>query len=232
MNDGAWFAAQKTTAPWFYPGSGETHGCNPDIFTKVKDANVDASVLTRHTPSQGTGVSDPPAATNHGTPSAITFQASPVPENLFECSIAKPNVVNVGMPAGLGPKYWRRIMTSDVLPRITEFKPDLILISAGFDAHHKDAINCGYVSLREDDYEWITLQLMKIANTTCQGRIVSVLEGGYKIQGRIVSAFGRSVASHVRALASGTQGLWSSDTEMVRNFQYKLMHHYARLHVI
>jgi hypothetical protein len=55
----------------------------------------------------------------------------------------------------------------------------------------------------EDDYEWLTEQLVRMANTCCNGRIVSVLEGGYKIHGGIVSPFARSVAAHVRALADG-----------------------------
>jgi acetoin utilization deacetylase AcuC-like enzyme len=73
-----------------------------------------------------------------------------------------------------------------------------VLISAGFDAHRKDAINMGYLGLVEEDYEWVTRHLVRIANSTCNGRVVSVLEGGYKIQGGLVSAFARSVAAHVR----------------------------------
>jgi acetoin utilization deacetylase AcuC-like enzyme len=64
-------------------------------------------------------------------------------------------------------------------------------------------MNFGYVGMVEDDYEWVTEQLVKVANTCCNGRIVSVLEGGYKIHGGIVSPFARSVASHVRGLVDG-----------------------------
>mmetsp|Transcript_17698 Transcript_17698/g.40610 ORF Transcript_17698/g.40610 Transcript_17698/m.40610 type:complete len:150 (-) Transcript_17698:73-522(-) len=64
-------------------------------------------------------------------------------------------------------------------------------------------MNFGYVGMVEDDYEWVTEQLVRLANTCCNGRIVSVLEGGYKIHGGIVSPFARSVASHVRALVDG-----------------------------
>lgn len=84
-----------------------------------------------------------------------------------------------------------------------------------FDAHTKDSINLGYVGLREDDYAWITTQLVKVANACCGGRIVSVLEGGYKIQGRVVSAFGRSVAAHVGALCSGVTEKWDTGRERV-----------------
>jgi len=90
-----------------------------------------------------------------------------------------------------------------ILPRLREFDPDIIFVSAGFDAHKKDTMNFGYVGMVEDDYEWVTEQLVRIANTCCNGRIVSVLEGGYKIHGGIVSPFARSVAAHVRALADG-----------------------------
>lgn len=156
-----------------------------------------------------------PAQTPHFAPAALSLQPMPVPEPLLESRLHAPHIINVAVPHGQTPRTWRRIMTADVLPRIAAFKPDLILISAGFDAHHKDGINLGYVGLREDDYEWITTQLIKVANACCGGRIVSVLEGGYRIQGRIVSAFGRSVAAHVRALASGYSGVWDSGRERV-----------------
>lgn len=90
-----------------------------------------------------------------------------------------------------------------ILPRLREFDPDIIFISAGFDAHRKDTMNFGYVGMVEDDYEWVTEQLVKVANSCCNGRVVSVLEGGYKVHGGIVSPFARSVASHVRALVDG-----------------------------
>jgi acetoin utilization deacetylase AcuC-like enzyme len=81
------------------------------------------------------------------------------------------------------------------------FKPDLILVSAGFDAHAKDAINGGFCGVLETDYVWLTRALVGVANQVCQGRLVSVLEGGYRIEGRNVSAFARSVHDHVLALA-------------------------------
>mmetsp|Transcript_44245 Transcript_44245/g.53142 ORF Transcript_44245/g.53142 Transcript_44245/m.53142 type:complete len:506 (+) Transcript_44245:849-2366(+) len=90
-----------------------------------------------------------------------------------------------------------------ILPHLHAFNPDLIFISAGFDAHKRDSMNFGYVGMLEDDYEWVTEQLVKVANTCCNGRIVSVLEGGYKVHGGIVSPFARSVASHLRALVEG-----------------------------
>lgn len=91
----------------------------------------------------------------------------------------------------------------NIFPHLLNFDPDLIFISAGFDAHRRDTMNFGYVGMVEEDYEWVTEHLVQIANSCCNGRVVSVLEGGYKIQGGIVSPFARSVASHVRALVDG-----------------------------
>lgn len=117
----------------------------------------------------------------------------------------QPWVVDVGME-GTGKKSergaaWRRVWRGKILPALDAFKPDLIIISAGFDAHAKDDIQ-GPVNLgvKELDYEWLTTELVKIANAHAHGRVISVLEGGYRIQGGPVSAFGRSVAAHVRAL--------------------------------
>ena len=116
-----------------------------------------------------------------------------------------PRIVDVGM-VGEGKRAergssWRRVWRAKVLPALDEFKPDLVFISAGFDAHSKDAIQ-GPVNLgvKELDYEWLTGELCEIANKHADGRVVSVLEGGYRIQGKAVSAFGRSVASHCKAL--------------------------------
>ena len=117
----------------------------------------------------------------------------------------QPWVVDVGME-GTGKKSergaaWRRVWKGKILPAINAFEPELVIISAGFDAHAKDDIQ-GPVNLgvKEQDYEWLTTELVKIANAHAKGRVISVLEGGYRIQGGPVSAFGRSVASHVRTL--------------------------------
>ena len=80
------------------------------------------------------------------------------------------------------------------LPRLRDFEPELVIISAGFDAHREDDL--GQMGLVEDDYAWITNQLKVVADQYAQGRIVSCLEGGYNL-----SALGRSVVAHVKALA-------------------------------
>lgn len=68
---------------------------------------------------------------------------------------------------------------------------------------------CRYIGIQEKEFEWLTEQLVSLANKYCKGRIVSALEGGYRIQGGIVSAFARSVASHVRALSAPSHAEWS-----------------------
>lgn len=98
---------------------------------------------------------------------------------------------------------------STVFPRILAFSPDLILVSAGFDAHEKEEINGGFMALIDADYTWVTEELVKVANATCSGRIgesyaVSVLEGGYVVGEGILSPFAKSVAAHLRALMTAT----------------------------
>jgi acetoin utilization deacetylase AcuC-like enzyme len=88
----------------------------------------------------------------------------------------------------------REMITQQWLPAIERYKPELILISAGFDAHRDDDL--GQLGLLEADYVWMTEQLMQCAKMHAQGRIVSSLEGGYNLQ-----ALGRSVVAHVRTLA-------------------------------
>ena len=83
-----------------------------------------------------------------------------------------------------------------------------------------------YIGIQEKEFEWLTEQLVRLANKYCQGRIVSALEGGYRIQGGIVSAFARSVASHVRALSAPTHAQWSWDdvkAEQQREKQRKVI---------
>jgi acetoin utilization deacetylase AcuC-like enzyme len=80
------------------------------------------------------------------------------------------------------------------LPALHAHKPQMIFISAGFDAHREDDL--GQMGLVEDDYAWMTREIMKVADQYAQGRLVSCLEGGYNL-----SALGRSVAAHVKVLA-------------------------------
>jgi acetoin utilization deacetylase AcuC-like enzyme len=104
------------------------------------------------------------------------------------------NMVNIPLPASTSGKVVREMISKIWIPRLQAFKPQLIMISAGFDAHREDDL--GQMGLVEDDYVWITQQLMNVANQTCEGKIVSCLEGGYNL-----SALGRSVAAHLKTLA-------------------------------
>lgn len=107
---------------------------------------------------------------------------------------AHGNIVNVPCAAGTGSAAWRQLVTSHILPRIAAFKPELLLISAGFDAHMADPL--AQMNLGEPDFAWVTRELVALAQLHCQGRVVSVLEGGYD-----PPALARSVLAHLRALA-------------------------------
>ena len=128
-------------------------------------------------------------------------------------------IINVGIPGpGVKRNLWRRSWRDKVLPALRRFGPDMIVVSAGFDAHSKDLLNLGYVGLRDDDYDWITRELVKVSNACCGGRLVSILEGGYRIQGGEVSPFARSVAAHVRALGDPHGETWEfEDAEWERS---------------
>jgi acetoin utilization deacetylase AcuC-like enzyme len=104
------------------------------------------------------------------------------------------NMVNLPIPAySRGPAI-RELIEMMWMPRLEEFRPQMVFISAGFDAHREDDL--GQLGLVEADYEWITQRLKSLAERHAQGRIVSCLEGGYNL-----SALARSVAAHLRVLA-------------------------------
>lgn len=102
--------------------------------------------------------------------------------------------VNIPVPAYSGGDVVRRIVLEQWLPALHAHRPQMIFVSAGFDAHKEDDL--GGMALVEADYAWITHQLVEVARRHANGRIVSCLEGGYNL-----SALGRSVAAHVKALA-------------------------------
>jgi acetoin utilization deacetylase AcuC-like enzyme len=106
------------------------------------------------------------------------------------------NIVNAPLTAGTGSDTFRDAFLSRVLPEIDRFRPDLIIISAGFDAHHRDPL--AEINLDEDDFDWATGELMDKAGRWSGNRLVSLLEGGYDLHGL---AF--SVAAHVRRLMKG-----------------------------
>lgn len=104
------------------------------------------------------------------------------------------NMVNVPVPAGTRSDGFRQAVTDIWMPALRRFAPEAIFISAGFDAHYED--DMASLGLVEADYAWVTQQIKAIAAESAQGRIVSMLEGGYAL-----SALARSVTTHVKALA-------------------------------
>ena len=105
-------------------------------------------------------------------------------------------IVNAPLRPGDGGEAFREAFVEAILPRLEGFAPDLVVVSAGFDAHYRDPL--GSLNLREDDFAWATRRLMAVAGARCGGRLVSLLEGGYDLDG-----LGRSAAAHVAALMGG-----------------------------
>lgn len=103
------------------------------------------------------------------------------------------HIVNVPLPAGTGSNEYRAAVSEKILPVLEDFRPQLVMFSAGFDGHLEDPL--ANFRLVEADYRWITAQVREIAETHANGRIVSTLEGGYALH-----ALGRSVAAHLQAL--------------------------------
>lgn len=106
---------------------------------------------------------------------------------------ADNNVMNVPLPPGAGSEAFRRAMEAEVLPALDDFAPELVLISAGFDAHRADPL--AQMELTEKDFAWATHRLCDIADAHAGGRVVSTLEGGYDLE-----ALAASVAAHVEVL--------------------------------
>jgi acetoin utilization deacetylase AcuC-like enzyme len=102
-------------------------------------------------------------------------------------------IVNAPLRPGADGEAFRAAMTGRILPRLDAFRPDLIIISAGFDAHWRDPL--ANLQLEAEDFAWATTALMDCADRHCGGRVVSVLEGGYDLQG-----LSESVAAHVAVL--------------------------------
>ena len=105
-------------------------------------------------------------------------------------------IINAPLRAGDGGDKFREAFQSRILPRLRDFAPELIVISAGFDAHRRDPL--ANLQLVEADFAWATKQLMEIADKSAEGRVVSVLEGGYDLEG-----LSQSAAAHVTALMRG-----------------------------
>lgn len=142
---------------------------------------------------------------HHGNGTQAAFQAD---DSLFLGSIHQSplypgtgaasetgvgNIVNAPVPPHAAREAWRAIFAGALTPALESFRPDLILISAGFDAHRRDPL--AHQSLEADDFAWATRAVLEIARSCCGGKVVSSLEGGYDLEG-----LGRSAVAHVQAL--------------------------------
>jgi acetoin utilization deacetylase AcuC-like enzyme len=131
----------------------------------------------------------------HGEPRVMlcsTFQHPFYP--YWGADSGNEHIINVPLAAGTGGEEFRAAVTQHWLPALERFQPELLLISAGFDAHRDD--DMAMFKLTEADYAWVTGALKSIAGKYAQGRIVSALEGGYELQ-----ALGRSVLAHIKVLS-------------------------------
>jgi acetoin utilization deacetylase AcuC-like enzyme len=103
------------------------------------------------------------------------------------------NIMNVPLAAGAGSAEFRAAFVDRILPALRAFEPEFVLVSAGFDGHRDDPL--AQLELCEDDFAWVTGELLEVAASCCGGRLVSTLEGGYDL-----GALARSVDAHVRVL--------------------------------
>ena len=103
------------------------------------------------------------------------------------------HIINVPLPAMTGSQGFRDAVGRFWIPALDRFKPQMVFVSAGFDAHRDDPL--AYLKLEDEDYRWVTEKLMEIADRHAEGRVVSTLEGGYNVE-----ALGRCVVQHVGAL--------------------------------
>jgi acetoin utilization deacetylase AcuC-like enzyme len=144
---------------------------------------------------------------HHGNGTQAVFEQSP--DVLFVSSHQLPlypgtghigetgcgNILNMPLSPGDGSKPFRQAWSTRGLPAVHDFEPDLILVSAGFDAHQRDPL--AQIELQDADYHWITKQICELATDSCQGRVASILEGGYDLQ-----ALATASRAHVQALSS------------------------------
>jgi acetoin utilization deacetylase AcuC-like enzyme len=145
---------------------------------------------------------------HHGNGTQAAFEAD---ETLFFASIHQSplypgtgdahetgvgNIVNATAPPGAPRELWRALFDQRLMPALDAFAPDLILVSAGFDAHRRDPL--AQQTLEAKDFAWATRAIAAVARRHCGGRIVSSLEGGYDLE-----ALGQSAVAHVQALGEG-----------------------------
>lgn len=124
---------------------------------------------------------------------ASSHQAPFYPGTGAKSETGAGNIVNAPLAAGAGSVEFRAAYEDDILPALRAFDPDILFVSAGFDGHADDPL--AQLRLTEDDYRWITRELLAVAKERCGGRVVSALEGGYDL-----GALARSTEAHVLEL--------------------------------
>ena len=143
---------------------------------------------------------------HHGNGTQAVFEQNP--DVMFVSSHQQPlypgtgnieengcgNILNMALAPGDGSKAFRKVWSTLGLPAVHTFAPDLILVSAGFDAHQRDPL--AQLEVQDADYRWITEEICDLATDSCQGRVVSLLEGGYDLQ-----ALASASRAHVEGLA-------------------------------
>lgn len=122
-----------------------------------------------------------------------THQMPLYPGTGFESEAGVGNIVNAALEPMSGGREFRRALTEKILPKLDLFAPDMVFISAGFDAHVDDPL--ANLQLMPEDFEWATREILSLAARHCEGRVVSTLEGGYSLE-----ALDACTAAHVRAL--------------------------------
>lgn len=121
---------------------------------------------------------------------ASSHQSPLYPGTGRESETGVGNIFNAPLPPGADGRHFRKVWSERLLPALRAFRPEFVLISAGFDAHEDDPL--ANLALTEDDYAWITREILSVADDCCSGRVVSTLEGGYDLD-----ALARSVSAHV-----------------------------------
>jgi len=144
---------------------------------------------------------------HHGNGTQSIFEQSPevfyvsshqiplYPGTGYSDEVGCGNILNLPLAPNSGSEDFRKAWTQLGLPAVQAFDPDLILVSAGFDAHELDPL--GDLNLQDADFSWITQAICSVAESSCQGRVISVLEGGYNL-----AALAASARAHVEVLAT------------------------------
>lgn len=205
MNRQAWHAFCAARPPGHHAGSGNAGG-----FCLLNNAAVGTMYALAEYRLNRIAVIDFDVHYGDGTAEILKNDSRILFFNLFETDLFPfpennnmpdgDNMVHLPLPPGTGSRTFREAVRRQWLPRLAAFKPELVLLSAGFDAHRLD--KSGRLNLHEADFAWLTHKIIQTASG-CPGKIVSVLEGGYTLE-----PLAQSAAEHIRVLA----GLGKSET--------------------